>query len=157
MLFRSECPVEQVSWDEVQLFLKTAAEKKGKRYRLPTEQEWEYAARGGNKSQGYEYAGSNAPAEVAHFDRQPAVHKVGTKNPNELGLFDMSGNVREWCADPWAPYPNCKGKSSEKERIVRGGSWYLGRQELRVYARAALAQTNNRDPNTGFRLVEGLR
>lgn len=149
-----ECPVEQVSWDEVQIFLKTAAEKRKKRYRLPTEAEWEYAARGGKKSQGFQYAGSDKPTAVAHFNRQPAVNRVGTKSPNELGLFDLSGNVREWCADIWGPYPNCKGKVSEKERVVRGGSWYLGRQDLRVYARASLAQNNSNDPNTGFRLVE---
>ena len=94
-------PVERVSWEDTQVFIKKLNELTGRAYRLPTEAEWEYAARGGRQSKGYKYAGSNKLKEVGwywentHFETKA----VGLKYPNELGIYDMSGNVREWCQD----------------------------------------------------------
>jgi formylglycine-generating enzyme required for sulfatase activity len=98
---RSECPVENVSWNDVQEFIQKLNSITYKTYRLPTEAEWEYAARGGNKSRGYKYAGSNNIDEVAWYDKNSGrkTHPVGLKSPNELGLYDMIGNVYEWSRD----------------------------------------------------------
>ncbi len=106
------CPVEQVSWNDVQDFLiKLNAKYPGNNYRLPAETEWEYAARGGNKSRGYQYAGSDDLGSVAWYlaNSGAKTQPVGTRNPNELGLYDMSGNVWEWCQDTFKPYPECPG------------------------------------------------
>lgn len=118
-------PVEKVTWTECQDFIKKLNELTGKNFRLPTALEWVYAARGGSKSSGYKYSGSNKLSEVAWFDSnsKDKTHPVGTKMPNELGLYDMSGNVWEWCQD--------LGKSTKKSskslhgasRILCGGSW----------------------------------
>ncbi|MCB0534872.1 MAG: formylglycine-generating enzyme family protein [Saprospiraceae bacterium] len=133
-----QCPVEGVSWYEVQDFLKKLNIQTGKHYRLPTEAEWEYAARGGTKSKGYRYAGSNNIEEVAWHDGnsqtvntyglKKTTHPVGQKKPNEVGMFDMSGNVLEWCSDGYERYSSDKqhdpmGPASDFYRIVRGGSW----------------------------------
>lgn len=118
-------PVEKVTWTECQDFIKKLNELTGKNFRLPTALEWVYAARGGSKSSGYKYSGSNKLSKVAWFDSnsKDKTHPVGTKMPNELGLYDMSGNVWEWCQD--------LGKSTKKSskslhgasRILCGGSW----------------------------------
>lgn len=118
-------PVEKVTWNECQDFIKELNKLTGKNFRLPTALEWFYAARGGNRSHGYKYSGSNKLSEVAWFDSnsKDKTHPVGTKMPNELGLYDMSGNVWEWCQD--------LGKSTKKSskslhgasRILCGGSW----------------------------------
>ena len=120
-------PVEKVTWTECQDFVKKLNELTGKNFRLPTALEWVYAARGGSKSSGYKYSGSNKLSKVAWFDSnsnsKDKTHPVGTKMPNELGLYDMSGNVWEWCQD--------LGKSTKKSskllhgvsRILCGGSW----------------------------------
>ena len=118
-------PVEKVTWTECQDFIKKLNELTGKNFRLPTALEWVYAARGGSKSSGYKYSGSNKLSEVAWFDSnsKDKTHPLGTKMPNELGLYDMSGNVWEWCQD--------LGKSTKKSskslhgasRILCGGSW----------------------------------
>lgn len=151
-----DCPVENVSWNDTQEFLEKASKKYGKRYRLPTEEEWEYAARGGNRSKNYTYSGSNNLGSVAWYSSNSGskTHPVGTKSPNELGIYDMSGNVWEWCADKYGPYPNCSGSSSNY-RVLRGGSWY---------GSPVACRTANRDgglpalrtSSLGFRLVSVL-
>ncbi|HMX39488.1 MAG TPA: SUMF1/EgtB/PvdO family nonheme iron enzyme, partial [Saprospiraceae bacterium] len=105
-----DCPVEGVSWSDVQNFLKKLNAKTGKQYRLPTEAEWEYAARGGSKSQGYIFAGSNDLSDVAwNTENRPSAQTqpVGTRKANELGIYDMSGNVYEWCETHYSPYADC--------------------------------------------------
>ncbi|MBK8565778.1 MAG: formylglycine-generating enzyme family protein [Saprospiraceae bacterium] len=128
-----QCPVERVSWNDIQDFLKKASAKYGKRYRLPTEAEWEYAARGGNRSNGHAYSGSNSPGSVAWYDANSGskTHPVGGKTANELGIHDMSGNVLEWCADLWKAYPGCTASECKDCRVLRGGSWFLEAARLR--------------------------
>ncbi len=127
-----DLPVENVSWNDVQEFIKKLNQTTGQHYRLPTEAEWEYAARGGNESRGYKYSGSNNIDEVAWYDKNSGnhTHQVGTKAPNELGIYDMTGNVWEWCSDWYnknyyrhSPQNNPQGPASGKYRVLRGGSW----------------------------------
>ena len=128
-------PVDQVSWDDCQEFISKLNRITGKMFRLPTEAEWEYAARGGNKSRGYQYSGSSNLSDVAWYSGNSGdvTHAVGTKQPNELGIYDMSGNVLEWCQDWYGKYNrssqvNPIGANSGSFRMYRGGSWsYLAR------------------------------
>jgi sulfatase modifying factor 1 len=137
------CPVDNVSWDDVQEFIQKLNALTDQRYRLPTEAEWEYAARGGNQSQGYLYSGSNNIDEVAWYmsnaesgnthGSEKTTRPVGGKRPNELGLYDMSGNVWEWCSDLYGSYPskdevNPKGPASSYTRALRGGCWGCNEQ-----------------------------
>jgi len=126
-------PVEKVSWDDCQTFISKLNTATGKRFHLPTEAEWEYAARGGSKSRGYKYSGSNTIGDVAWDGSNSGskTHNVKTKQPNELGLYDMSGNVWEWCQDWFGFYSsgsktNPTGPSSGSGRVRRGGSWLNG-------------------------------
>ena len=135
-------PVEQVSWDACQTFITKLNERTGKNFRLPTEAEWEYAARGGNKSQGYKYAGSNNIDDVAWWTSNSGTttHLVATKAPNELGLYDMSGNVWEWCQDWYGNYSsdaqtNPTGPASGTHRVTRGGGWGYYAWDCRVSKR----------------------
>ena len=125
-------PVESVSWNACQTFITKLNQLTGQQFRLPTEAEWEYAARGGNQSKGYTYSGSNNIDEVAwsYENSSRKTHDVATKAPNELGLYDMSGNVWEWCQDWYgsdyyssSPINNPIGPSSGSYRVRRGGSW----------------------------------
>ena len=123
-------PVEQVSWDDCQEFISKLNKMTGKKFRLPTEAEWEYAARGGNKSRGYQYSGSNNLSDVAWYEDNSGkkTHAVGSKQSNELGIYDMSGNVSEWCQDRWGYYSSSSqtnpiGANSESLRVRRGGYW----------------------------------
>jgi formylglycine-generating enzyme required for sulfatase activity len=121
-------PVDLVSWELVQEFLTRLNELTGGNFRLPTEAEWEYAARGGIYSKGFKYSGSNNLDEVAWYAANSAneIHEVGLKKPNELGLYDMSGNVWEWCSDWFGVYSsenqfNPRGPVTGTERVLRGG------------------------------------
>ena len=125
-------PVEKVSWEDCQSFVIKLNELTGKNFRLPTEAEWEYAARGGNKSNGFKFSGGNNIAEVAWYSENgnKISHPVATKAPNELGIYDMSGNVWEWCSDWYSSsyytsssQTNPTGPNSGSYRVYRGGSW----------------------------------
>ena len=155
-------PVESVSWDDCQEFVKKLNARTGMRFRLSTEAEWEYAARGGNRSKGYKYAGSDNLDEVGWYDGNSDYHTypVGLKKPNELGLYDMSGNVWEWCQDWYGAYSseaqtNPAGPQSRGSRVLRGGSnWNNAR-----YCRVSYRLSNGpgfRGGLCGLRLVLSL-
>ena len=154
-------PVECVSWNDVQEFLRKLNAMTGKQYRLPTEAEWEFAARGGNSSRGYKYSGSNSLGSVAWYfgNSGSRTHAVGTKSPNELGIYDMSGNVCEWCQD-WfsdgyygnSPRTNPKGPKSGSCRVNRGGGWFGYARDCWVSNRISHSP-DGRYSNLGFRLA----
>jgi clan AA aspartic protease (TIGR02281 family) len=163
------CPVEKVSWNDVQLFISKLNSVTEKKYRLPTEAEWEYAARGGVNRQGYKYSGSNILDEVGWFNHNDEVdwfnknsgsktHPVGQKKSNSLGLYDMSGNVWEWCSDLYGRYSgssqaNPKGSTNTgTSRVLRGGSWLLGEGSCRS-ANRNYGSPDDRFNYIGFRLV----
>lgn len=151
-------PVECVSWDDCQLFIKKLNKKTGKQFRLPTEAEWEYAARGG-KSGGYKYSGSNNIYDIAWYsgNSEGQTHIVKTRQANELGIFDMCGNVWEWCQD-WegsyseTPQTNPLGPSEGTFRICRGGSWQSNHQCSRVSFRESY-KPQDHYYDLGFRLA----
>lgn len=152
-------PVEEVSWDDCQNFIRELNSLTGRRFRLPTEAEWEYAARGGNKGNGHKYAGSSAIDNVAWYDGNSGAqtHDVATKRANELGLYDMSGNVLEWCQDWYGSYSlgsqtNPTGASSGSFRVCRGGSWNGSAGLCRVSFRGN-GTPSDRDYYLGLRLV----
>lgn len=155
----SDYPMYYVSWDEVQEFITRLNRLTGKQYRLPTEAEWEYAARGGKKSEGYKYSGSNFIEQVAWYKDNSGekTHPVGGKKPNELGIYDMSGNVWEWCYDWYDSYDsgsqtNPVGPSSGSYRVIRGGGWDYDAAYGRVSYRSN-DTPSYRYFNLGFRLV----
>ncbi len=135
-------PVESVSWDDCQEFISKLNTATGKNFRLPTEAEWEFAARGGNKSNHYQYSGSDDIDDVAwyHDNSGHETHDIASKRPNELGLYDMSGNVCEWCSDWYDEYSrsaktNPTGASSGSCRVFRGGSWFINARFCRSSSR----------------------
>ena len=149
-------PVENVSWEDAQKFCKKLSELTGKKYVLPTEAQWEYAARGGNKSKGYTYSGSNNVGDVAVYDTS-SHSNVKSKKPNELGIYDMSGNVWEWCSDWYGSYSssaqtNPQGPSSGSYRVLRGGSWDGGSNDCRAAYRGNI-NPSHRNGSCGFRVV----
>ena len=152
-------PVEEVSWNDCQKFISKLNSITGKTFRLPTEAEWEYAARGGKKSRGYQYSGSNNLSDVAWYTDNSGskTHTVGSKQANELGIYDMSGNVYEWCQDWKGSYSsssqvNPTGDNSGSDRVCRGGSWFDSaggcRSSYRYYS-----TPDCRGNNLGLRLV----
>ncbi|MBP3227884.1 MAG: SUMF1/EgtB/PvdO family nonheme iron enzyme [Bacteroidaceae bacterium] len=151
-------PVERVSWNECQEFITKLNQLTGKTFRLPTEAEWEFAARGGLKSRGYVYSGSNEIDNVAWYKNNSSsqTHKVATKAPNELGLYDMSGNVWEWCADWYGTYSHeaqtdPTGPDTGVRRVLRGGSW--GYDDTSVTYRYYSLPTESKNINYGLRLA----
>ena len=152
-------PVESVSWDDCQEFIRKLNSLTGKSFRLPTEAEWEYAARGGSRRNGTKYAGSGSIGSVAWYTDNSGskTHPVKGKSPNELGLYDMSGNVWEWCGDWYGAYgsgsqTNPKGPSAGSYRVLRGGSWIRYAECCRVSYRYFNSPVR-RNLNPGFRLV----
>ena len=152
-------PVEKVSWNDCQVFIGILNHFTGKKFSLPTEAQWEYAARGGIKSKGYKFSGSNSLGDVAWYgedSKTGSTHPVAQKQANELGLYDMSGNVLEWCLD-WfdsnyyanSPQNNPQGPSSGDRRVLRGGSLRSVSRSCRVSCRGGI--------NPGRRNVIGLR
>ena len=140
-----QLPVEYVTWNYCQTFITKLNALTGMQFRLPTEAEWEFAARGGNSSQGYKYSGSNNIDDVAWYykNSNSKTHEVGTKAPNELGLYDMSGNVKELCQDWYGSYSssaqtNPTGPTSGSSRVVRGGYWYGSAGIYRVSYRGSI-------------------
>lgn len=139
-------PVESVSWKDIQEYLVRLNQKTGKKFRLPKEAEWEYACLAGNKT---EYCGSNDPGAVAWYGENSGhqTHPVGQKRPNGYGLYDMSGNVREWLDDCWEG--NCT------QRLIRGGSW-ASPPELALMAKRNGRAATDRIRYSGFRLARTL-
>ena len=149
-----------VNWTDASAYCDWLTDKTGILYRLPTEAEWEYAARGGNKSKGFEYSGSQNPETVGWYDvHGDGTKAVGQKQPNELGLYDMSGNVFEWCSDWYdssyysiSPVSSPRGHLNGHSRVLRGGSW------LTPSTFSSVSYRYNLTPNlahriNGFRLV----
>ena len=151
-------PVETVSWNDCQEFISKLNSLTGRKFRLPTEAEWEYAARGGKKSKGYQYSGSSKVYDVAWYNTYE-IHPVGLKQANELGIYDMTGNVSEWCQDWYGPYSsssqtNPTGASSGSQRVYRGGSRYDKARNCRLSCRFGSSQDNSyRSDILGFRLA----
>ena len=150
-------PVDNVTWNECQTFITKLNELTGKNFRLLTEAEWEYAARGGNKSKGYKYSGSNNLGDVAWYidNSNNTSHAMGTKAPNELGIYDMTGNVMEWVSDWKGSYSsgaqtNPTGPDSGTYRVNRGGSYGNVERLSRITNR------NSIDPNMSSKTM-GLR
>ncbi len=159
-----QCPVFDVSMENITVFLSTLNQLSGKHYRLPTEAEWEYAASGGKESKDFIYCGSNHLEEVAWFasNSDMKTHPVGLKLPNELGLYDMSGNVWELCSDWYSksfyeisPKDNPKNTVKSTNHVVRGGSWRSGEERCRVRSRNKDIRDHHIS-NCGFRLVMEL-
>lgn len=152
-------PVEKVSWKDCQKFISKLNNITGKTFRLPTEAEWEYAARGGNKSMGHQYSGSYNLSDVAWYKdkSEKGTHAVGSKQANELGIYDMTGNVLEWCQDLYGSYSsssqvNPTGATSGSHRVLRGGSWFNKARFCRLSWRGRIIPSI-RSSNLGLRLV----
>ena len=152
-------PVYNVSWYDVQEFIRRLNEKTGENYRLPTEAEWEYAARGGSLGRGYKYSGSNDFGDVAWYlsNLDTSIHPVGTKVANELGIYDMSGNVSEWVSNWYGNYSasrqmDPKGPTNGTERVVRGGS-----RDSTVSFRYGVAPGIRSFSYIGFRLARSTK
>ncbi|MBQ9465378.1 MAG: formylglycine-generating enzyme family protein [Muribaculaceae bacterium] len=160
-------PVEYVTWNDCQTFISKLNSLTGETFRLPTEAEWEFAARGGTQSQGYKYSGSNTIGDVAWYyvnaynvgSSSPnyGKHPVATKAANELGLYDMSGNVWEWCQDWYGSYSGAAqtdptGSIAGSSRVKRGGSWYYNAGNCRVSCRSRRTPSY-RSYNLGLRLA----
>lgn len=158
--FGDQRPVQGMFFEEAEIFIELLNAATGEKYALPTEAQWEYAARGGNQSQGYKYAGSDEIDDVAwYFDNSAydETKPVGTKSPNELGLYDMTGNVWEWCTDWFGEYPSSPqtdpvGPSSGAGHVVRGSGWSTDLEYCHLTYRMPMNPVM-RGGATGLRLV----
>ena len=162
----TDCPVENISWNMIQEFISTLNGKGALTYRLPTEAEWEYAARAGGKNE--KWAGTSIEADLGAFawlgsNSDSTMHKVGQKKPNGLGLYDMSGNAMEWCQDWYgeeyystSPKDNPTGPSAGQKRVLRGGDFGRDPKELRNTHRRK-DEPGMTDGNYGFRLVRPVK
>lgn len=157
----SNLPVEMVSWNDCQQFITKLNQLTGRKFRLPTEAEWEYAARGGNKSHGYKYSGGNTLTEVAWYDGNSGfkTHPIAQKQANELGIYDMTGNVWEWCQDWYderyygkSPSNNPYNNTSASYRVIRGGCWNFKDRLCRVSYRDGYPPDNT-DYRIGLRIA----
>ncbi len=166
-----KCPVQMVSWFDTQAFMDSLFIKTGIRFRLPTEAEWEYAARGGLAQNDYLFSGSNDIDEVAYFHNNFLGLKpgqvfqweqpVGGRNPNALGLYDMTCNVEEWCSDWFSEdyyssqttFKNPKGPSQGSEKVCRGGSWGVSNEKYLHLTYRCKASPDSKQPYIGFRLA----
>ena len=158
-----DCPVESVSWNDVQQYIRKLNDKTGMKYRLPTEAEWEYAARGGGRKE--KYAGTNKKSDLGDYawyedNSGRKTHPVKAKQPNSLGPYDMSGNVWEWVSDWYdknyyrnSPKDNPIGPASGKYKVLRGGSWGSGPLYLRATSRAR-SKPDERYNGDGFRIAQ---
>jgi formylglycine-generating enzyme required for sulfatase activity len=160
------CPVEKVSWEDTQIFIKKLNAKTGKQYRLPSEAEWEYACRGGEK---YQYCGSDNLDSVAWYgaylnpvgNSGPTTHPVATKKPNAFGLYDMTGNVFEWVEDSYhsnynkSPVDGSAWQGNGYERVLRGSSWNGMPQDERAAGRERNLPVY-RDDDDGFRIARNI-
>ena len=158
-------PMYYVSYNDAKAFCRRLSDITGRKYDLPTEAQWEYAACGGNKSRGYKYSGSDMLSTVAWYDDNSGTssHQVKTKKANELGIYDMSGNLREWCKDWYGESgklerKNPQGPKYGTARVVRGGSWRWGHYECHVGFRNFENREKEQNPNystsyIGFRVV----
>jgi len=156
---KDDYPMYYVSWEDAREFIERLNDRTGGNYRLPTEAEWEYAARGGNQSLGYKYSGSDNIGEVAWYsdNSKSVTHPVGTKKANELGIHDMSGNVNEWVSDWYGDYSDNPQMDSGNPagypyRVFRSGSWFNGAWYARVSYRNA-GGPRGRTGEVGFRLA----
>lgn len=158
--FCGDCPVTNVTWDQAQAFIDKLNEKTGKtEYALPTEAEWEYAARGGKLAKEQAYSGSDNLDSVGWYsdNSKETVHKVGSLKANELGIYDMSGNVKEWCEDWFGDYPrdlqhDPSGPDEGEFRVLRGGGWTDTATDCTASARSYGAQSGSFG-NVGFRVA----
>lgn len=156
-----DLPIVGISWSNAVAYCKWLSKQTGQHYRLPTEAEWEYAAKGGINSKGFKYAGSDSINEVAWNEGNAAskVHRIGKLKPNELGIYDMSGNVWEWCEDNWHDnYKNAPTDGSawlhneDYSRVIRGGSWQYYKMSCSTTYRDKVHQTKS-GLSIGFRIV----
>ena len=157
-------PVECVSWEDCQLFVQKLSEMTGLHFRLPTEAEWEFAARGGVKSRGYKYVGSDDVDSVAWYgvNSEQKTHSIAGKKPNELGIYDMSGNVWEWCQDWHEPYTaeakeNPQGAKEGEKPVIRGGCWHYNPIQCTPTYRYSYYDRTGSGSSTGFRIVLDIK
>ena len=153
-------PVESISWDSCQKFISNLNKITGKKFRLPTEAEWEYAARCGNKTNDYQYSGSNNISDVGWYKDNSGskTHRVGLKQANELGIYDMTGNVWEWCQDWHGDYSsssqtNPTGVTTGSHRVCRGGCWHVEAIDCRSSSRIGYSTERNGSSGLGIRLA----
>ena len=161
--WKNSHPIVNISWYEANAYCEWLSKSTGDNYSLPTEAQWEYAARGGSKTNKYKYSGSNNIDEVAWYDEstdESGTKPVGQLKPNELGLYDMSGNAMEWCLDGYGEYSkkkqkNPQGANNHTFKVIRGGSWYYVSEFCKVSQRDGPKPAKKKF-SYGFRIVKNI-